>query len=139
MKYKKLVVVLVLSVFTCLVIINGIYKKDDLFSASIAIGCDGQKYEKKLDEAYLTFEFSDKKIVKTIAISENKQEKISQENVKNIIGVQVIMNVPQKEIESYHLDTKDSNLAWLIFEEGMFDNYCEVVDVYFKSNSNSLK
>lgn len=136
MKYKKILVVSILSVFVCLVIINGIAEKKDYFSASIVISCIGKKYEEKSDGAYLTLELelNDKIKVKTLAINENMKEKISQKNVKDIIAIQVIMNVPQKEFKLYHLDAKDPNLVWLIFEDGMFDNYCEIVDVSFKSN-----
>lgn len=41
------------------------------------------------------------------------------------------MNIPQKEIEERHLDMKEPGLAWKLFEEGLFDNYCEVVGVSF--------
>lgn len=132
MRYKKLLfIVIIIPVFACLLIINCIHKKDDYFSSSIAITCVGQKYEKKSDKSYLTFELSDKKIIKTITIDEKLTDEVSQNNVNDIIGIQVIMNIPQKEIDKRHLNTKDLNLAWVIFEEGMFDDYCEIVDVSF--------
>ncbi len=131
------VVVLVLVILVGSLVGFAIKRNNDHFSASLTFGCDVQKYEKKSDTAYLTFEyeFSDKKLVKSIAMSENQTELISSQNVKDIIGIQVIMNIPQKEIQSHHLDTKNPNLAWFLFEEGKFDNYCKIVDVSFKSTS----
>lgn len=67
MKYKKILVVSILSVFICFAIIYVIYKKNDFYSSSIAVSCVGKKYEVKSEGTYLTLELelNDKKIIKT--------------------------------------------------------------------------
>lgn len=114
-----------------MLIINCIKEKNDYFSSSFSLACIGQKYEEVLDNAYLTFELSEKNLIKTIIIDKEIDGHISQSNVNDIIGIHVIMNIPQKEIEERHLNMKEPDLAWKLFEAGLFDNYCEVVDVSF--------
>lgn len=58
-KHKKLLL-LVISVVFGLLIINCIKEKNDYFSSSFALACVGQKYDKVSDNAYLTFELSEK-------------------------------------------------------------------------------
>lgn len=112
-------------------------RNSDIFSAVLTFGCDVQNYEQESDKSYLTFEyeFSNKEFVKSIAIGENQVEKISPENIKDIIGITVEMNIPKEKIQTYDLDSQDKNLAWFLFEDGMFGDYCEIVDVSFYSNS----
>ena len=110
---------------------NCIKGKDDCFSSSFALVCVVQKYEKISDESYLTFEIPEKNIVKTIMIDKKTDNKISENNISDIIGIHVIMNIPQSEIDGLHIDTKDSNFEWRIFEDGLFDEYCEIVGVSF--------
>lgn len=135
-KYKKILVLSILSVFICSAILYVIYIKDDVYSASVAVSCTGKDYEVKAEGAYLTLEleWNDRKIIKTLAVSENVKEKLSQKNMNDMIGIQMIMNVPKKEMKAYHLDTEDPNIIWFLLEEGMFDHYCEIADVSFHDN-----
>lgn len=136
MKNRKILAVLILTVFVCAAILYVIYKKNDVYSASVAVFCTGKDYEVKAEEAYLTLEleWNDRKIIKTLAVSENVKEKLSQKNRNDMIGVQMIMNVPKKEMKAHHLDTEDPNIIWFLLEEGMFDQYCEIADVSFHDN-----
>lgn len=133
MKNRKILAVLILTVFVCAAVLYVIDKKNDVYSASVAISCTGKDYEVKEEEAYLTLEleWNDRKIIRTLAVSENVKEKISQKNVNDMIGVQILMNVPGEEMKAYHLDTEDPYLPWYLLEEGMFDQYCEIADVSF--------
>lgn len=130
----KTLAVLTFSVIACLVSVICIYQKEDSFSASVAIACVGQKYEKNAEGTWLIFEYSDKKTVKKIKIDEKLKEDIAENNAAEVIGIQVVMNIPQRELKAYHFNTKDMHLAWFLFDEGMFDNYCEIVGMSFESN-----
>ena len=74
MKNRKILAVLILTVFVCVAILYVIYKKNDVYSASVAVSCTGKDYEVKAEEAYLTLEleWNDRKIIKTLAVSERK-------------------------------------------------------------------
>ena len=141
MKKKTTVIIGVITFALAILVVSiigfSIKRNGDCFSAVLTFGCDVQNYEQKSDEIYLTFEheFIGKKFVKSIAIGENQTEKISPENIKDIIGITVEMNIPKEKIQVYDLDFQDknlANLAWFLFEDGMFDDYCEIVNVSFK-------
>ncbi len=132
MRYKKTIILICCFCF-CLLIIKYIHKENQYFSSSIAIACVGQKYEKVSGKSYLTFELSDKKTSKRIIINEKSlTNELSQDNVDEIIGVEILMNIPRKELTERHFNTKDLNGVWILFETDIFDNYCEIVDVSFK-------
>ena len=129
---KKKTFIFLILIFICLLTIKYFSKENKCFSSSITITCVGQEYEKVTAESYLTFELSDKKISKRILINEKMTSELSQDNVDEVIGVQIIMNIPRKELTKRHFNTEDLNIAWLLFETDIFDNYCQIVDVSFR-------
>ena len=138
-KINVIIAIVIIALFILVGYIIGLSsrRESDIFSAVLTFACDVQKYEQKTNKRYLTFEheFSDKKIVKNIAISEKQLEKISPQNIEYIIGMTVEMNIPKEKIQTYDLSFQYKELEWFFFEDGMFDDYCEIVDVFFISDS----
>ena len=139
---KKINVIIAIVLLVFFILVGSLIglscrRKSNTFSAVLTFACDVQKYEQKSDKGYLTFEyeFSDKKFVKNIAINENQIKENSLQNIEDIIGITVEMNIPKEKIQTYDISSQYKDFEWILLEDGMLDDYCEIVDIFFIGES----
>lgn len=105
------------------------------YGASLATVCLALKYEENAECGYLTLTFERQKgevITKTFKVDDKKiRDQITQADLADIIGVQLIVNLPNKVIKENNLNSTEINIDFL-FTTNTFDDYFTVVDISLK-------
>ena len=118
-----------------LVLIGGAYivhmKSSVGYDAAISLACTGQKYEEKYNNGYLTFSIDtpDGSIIKNIRVDSSEMEKdLSSNDIQEIIGLLIFLELPNQVISEKHLDVKIMDALELLTDTDMYDDYFRIAD-----------
>lgn len=99
------------------------------YSAFLCVGCDASAYEQESRTGYLTIVYN--KNETTVKVSDPKlQERLSQEDINKIIGVNLTFTLPAKIIKEHHLKAEDINPFEYLYHSA-FEEYFVLEDVFF--------
>lgn len=131
-KKNILIILIIVAVISSVILFFTNSHKD--FSSFIAVGCSVENYSKQQDIGYATIKFDGlKNITKTLKVEDKElQEKLLQTNLSDIIGANMIMTIPAKELKSIHIDFKNLNAFDLLYGTNQYDNYISVVGISLK-------
>lgn len=123
-------VVLVLTVVAIAFIVN---KPKDMYS-HIAIGCSVEGYSQQQDIGYVTLKIDDaKNTIKEIKVEDKElQKQLAEKNITNVIGVNMLMTLPAKEIKNSHIDIHNINVFDLLYDTNTYDKYIVVTGISLK-------
>lgn len=124
-------VVLVAIIASVVLFIN----KPEDYSSFIASGSSAEGYEQQKEVGYITVDLDQlnnpsKKVLKV----EDKalQSKLQQTNLADVIGVNMIMTIPAKELKSTHIDFDNMDIFDVLYATDEFDKYITVTDISLK-------
>lgn len=104
------------------------------FNSAIAVMCVGEEYTEIDNIGYLTIVFDNEKATrKTLPVKDEKLKKeLSTSNIDHIIGANIFLQIPYREIEEKHLNIDSLNSTDLILNTSEYDRYCEIAGVSYK-------
>lgn len=105
------------------------------FSSFIAAGASVEDYEQQADVGYITVEFDqlNKNTKKVFKVEDKElQSKLQQTNLLDIIGVNMTMTIPAKELKTTHIDIKNMDSFDLLDGTDQYDKYITVTDISLK-------
>ena len=127
---KKIIIPLIIVAIVVAGFIIGGQGKS--FDSSIATGCRVLEYTEQDDEGWLTIELTGGGKPQTIAVrNEELKETLSGAIPEEIVGVQIILHIPDDVVKEKHLDTKNTDSIWLLINSDDFDEYYEIADITF--------
>lgn len=123
-------VVLVLTVIASAFIRN----KPKYIYSHIAIGCSVERYSQQQDVGYVTLKIDDaKNTIKEFKVEDKElQKQLSEEDLTNVIGVNMLMTLPVKEIKNAHIDIHEINIFDLLCNTNIYDKYVVVTGISLK-------
>lgn len=130
---KILAALMALAVALILVFcFSKIHNGNKTINSFSAVMCSARDFYTSEDGSYLEVVFDDdKNTVKKISVKDEAIiEKISNSDLNDIIGVNIVSSVPEKILGEKHFRT-DTNALYLLIECEEFDDYFEIADVSF--------
>ena len=130
---KILAALMALAVALILVFcFSKIHNGNKTINSFSAVMCSARDFYTSEDDSYLEVVFDDdRNTVKKISVKDEAViEKISNSDLNDIIGVNIVSSVPEKILGEKHFRT-DTNALYLLIECEEFDDYFEVADVSF--------
>ncbi len=108
--------------------------------ASISMGCSAKEYVQTQDGAFLTliiFEqnYNERELVIEVTDKE-LQNKLAETEPSDIIGVHLLLNVPEKILEKRHIDHKAVN-GFYFLEDSYYDQYL-TLDSFSLASENTV-
>ncbi len=102
------------------------------FSSFIAVGCSAEDYSQQQDIGYITIKLdSMKNRTKVLKVEDRElQKQLLQTNLSDIIGANMIMTIPAKELKDIHIDFNNWNVFDLLHGTNQYDNYISVVEIF---------
>lgn len=100
------------------------------YSALIAIGCGAVSYEQKEEAGYLTLDWNGKELTARVE-DKNLQDRLSEEALESLTGVNLELSIPKKVLKERHVDPGQGNLFTYLYS-GTFDGYLVLQDVFFQ-------
>ena len=100
MRKKKIVLIIfvIVAVISSVVLFFSNRPKD--FSSFIGVGCSVEDYSQQQDIGYVTIKFDNMKKTKLLKVEDKEvQKRLIQTNLPNIIGANMIMTIPSKELK----------------------------------------
>ncbi len=134
MSKKKIILIMFITVAVISSVVLFLTNRPKDFSSFIAVGCSAEDYSQQQDIGYVTIKFDSMKNTTKVLKVEDKelQKELLQTNLPDIIGANMIMTIPTKELKSNHIDSNNLNVFDLLSGTNQYDNHITVVDVYFK-------
>ena len=130
---KILAALMALAVALILVFcFSKIHNGNKTINSFSAVMCSARDFYTSEDGSYLEVVFDDdRNTVKKISVKDEVViEKISNSDLNDIIGVNIVSSVPEKILGEKHFRT-DTNALYLLIECEEFDDYFEIADVSF--------
>ena len=99
------------------------------YSVLTAIGCGAVAYEQKEEAGYLTLDWNGKEL--TVRVEDkNLQDRLSEEALESVAGVNLELSIPKKVLKERHVDPEQGNLFTYLYS-GTYDGYLVLQDVFF--------
>lgn len=104
------------------------------YNSFIAVACSVVDYSQQEDIGYVTIQFDNmENMTKVLRVEDEElQKKLLQTNLPDIIGANMIMSIPAKELKSIHIDFNNLNVFDLLHGTNQYDNYIILVDISLK-------
>ena len=133
---KKKGVILGILIVTVIIILCLVkyYRDNQSIKSFGAIACSVQEISTSDEGSFLKIILDDDKhTIKSIALKDNDViEMIRASDIKDIIGVNVVSDIPKKILKEKHISTNTNfNPVQLLAESDEYDTYFEIVDVSF--------
>lgn len=100
------------------------------YDAFISIGCEASAYKQEDEIGYLTIVYREKEI--TVKVQDpDLQNRLSDENPQNIIGVNLMLTLPGKLVREKHLPVENLDFFTYLYDNKC-DEYLVLQDVFFE-------
>ncbi|NLO82237.1 MAG: hypothetical protein GX094_04145 [Clostridiales bacterium] len=128
-------IILILSAVVVLCLSTAVYnnnKPKDLTSF-IAAGCSAEDYSQQEDIGYITLKLDGVKNRTMVLEVEDRelQEQLLQTDLSDIIGVNMVMTIPAKEINSLPVDPRNFDALKLLYNTDQYDGYIKIEKIFF--------
>ena len=138
MKKKSImfaILIVVVIILSCLV---KHHRDNQSIKSFAAIGCSVQELSTSDECSYLKIILDDDRhTIKTIALNDDIIEKIRESDIKNIIGINIVSDIPKKLLEEKHVNTNANfNPMKLLSESDEYDTYFKIVDISFSEQQS---
>ena len=134
MKKKGVIFAILIVIVIIMLCLVKYYRDNRSIKSFMAIGCSVQEISISEEGSFLKIILDDDKhTIKTIALKDNDIiEMIKESDIKDIIGVNVVSDIPKKILEEKHITTSmNFNPLHLLAESNEYDTYFEIADVSF--------
>ncbi len=134
MSKKKMGLLIAVVLVLIVVVIEFIVNKPKNMYSHISIGCSVEGYSQQQDIGYVAIKMEDaKNTIKRIKVEDKKlQKQLSETNLANIIGVNMLMTLPSKEIKNSHIDIYKINGFDLLCNTNTYDKYIVLMGISLK-------
>ena len=128
---KKKMGILISVVIAIVISIVFLVNKPEGIYSHIAIGCSVEEYSQQQDIGYITLKIDDaKNTIKEFKVEDKElQKQLSEINLSNVIGVNMLMTLPAKEIKNAHIDINKINVLDLLCDTNTYDKYFVVTGI----------
>lgn len=100
------------------------------YNAFISIGCEASAYTQEDEIGYLTIVYREKEI--TVKVQDpDLQNRLSDENPQNIIGVNLMLTLPGRLVREKHLPVENLDFFTYLYHNNC-DEYLVLQDVFFE-------
>lgn len=104
---------------------------DESYLSILGMGCDAIAYEQNGEIGYLTLNDGEREFIVKVSDAD-LQNSLSQEDLSNVIGASVGIDITDEFVEENHLHIEDGYDNWRYFYSGTFDGYLVLVEVHYK-------
>lgn len=134
MEKKKASLIIILVLIMILIIFKYSHSKD--FCSNIGIACSAKDYSQEKDYGYITIMLDNKQstyATKKIKLEDQAlQTQLSEIDLSNIIGINMILTLPEATIKEAHLDIRKTNVSDLLYSTDSYDKYLVVTGISLK-------
>lgn len=130
-----------LPVFAVLVLVTAavfLMNRPEDMNLHIAAGCSVKEYSMQRNTGYITLELDDAgNTMKKFRVEDKElQKELSEKNLSDIIGVNMLLTLPARIIKSAHIDLKNANPFELLSGTDAYDKYAVVTGVSCWTHKN---
>ena len=132
-KKRTILAILIVAIIIIVLCLVKYYCDNQSIKSFAAIGCSVQELSTSNGVSSLKIILDDdENTAKTIALDDDIVEKVKETDVKDIIGVNVVSDIPKKLLEEKHINIKSIfNPMQLLAASDEYDKYFEIVDISF--------
>ena len=132
-KKRTILAILIVAIIIIVLCLVKHYCDNQSIKSFAAIGCSVQELSTSNKDSSLKIILDDdKNTAKTIALDDDIVEKVRETDVKDIIGVNVVSDIPKKLLKEKHINTSANfNPMQLLAASDEYDKYFEIVDISF--------
>jgi len=129
---KKKIIIIIISLAVILTVVLFLTDKPKHMNAHIGVGCSVVYYSQQQHIGYITIEFENiNNATKVLKIEDEElQRRLLHTNLPDIIGVNIFMSIPVKELEKNGIDINHFDALDLLLGTNQYDDYFYVRDVY---------
>lgn len=131
MDKKKIILTISIAAVLLISIILITYNRPRDLNSFIVVGCSIEAYIQEQDIGYLTINLENRNnTTKVLIVGDSElQKQLQQMELSNIIGVNIIMNIPASDLKNLHIDSDNPNIFNMLFNTNQYDNYFTVVGI----------
>lgn len=137
MSKKKIIILaiatiaILVSILTILCLVRKNNDNAESYYTILGMGCDAIAYKQDSEIGYLTLNDSVRDFI--VKVSDvNLQNSLSTNDLSNVIGASVGINITDDFVEENNLHIADGYDIYRYFYSGTFDDYLVLVDVHYK-------